>query len=166
MASTDLTAERLRELLHYDLATGVFTRIARRNSNAKIGDQAGSLRADGYHIIRLDNKIYRTHRLAWLYVHSRWPDKEIDHVNGKRTDNWIANLREATRSENQQNLRHQTSRSTSGFLGVSWHKARMKWIAQIKIDGQKHYLGYFSIASEAHAAYIEAKRMYHPFAFS
>ncbi len=48
MATHDLTAARLRELLHYDPATGVFTRKVRTSNRINIGDVAGTLRPDGY----------------------------------------------------------------------------------------------------------------------
>ena len=103
----ELTAERLREVLAYDPDTGVFTWKARTSpfSRVNVGDVAGNLRRDGYIEICVDGRKHQSHRLAWLYVYGEWPADQIDHINGIRTDNRIANLREANNAENHHNLR-------------------------------------------------------------
>jgi hypothetical protein len=88
-----LTAERLRERLRYDAETGAFTRRV-GSSNARAGDMAGSVHSTGYVRISIDGGKYTAHHLAWLYVHGVWPSDQIEHINGKRSDNRIANLRE------------------------------------------------------------------------
>jgi HNH endonuclease len=90
---TKLTAERLRERLHYDAETGVFTRRV-GSSNARAGDVAGSVHSTGYVRISIDGGKYTAHCLAWFYVHGVWPSDQIDHINRNRSDNRIANLRE------------------------------------------------------------------------
>ena len=115
---SDLTAERLREVLDYGPDTGVFTWKIRTNSRVKVGDVAGALRPDGYIQISIDGRLHRAHRLAWLYVTGESPPDQIDHINGVRDDNRIANLRLATSAENKQNLRRAKSRNKTGFLGV------------------------------------------------
>lgn len=88
-----------------------------------------------------------------------------DHRNGDGLDNRRANLRAATPGENGQNCRKR-SHNTSGFKGVTWHKHRRKWLAQIKSgDGKNRFLGYFLSADEAARAYDAAARDLHgPFA--
>jgi hypothetical protein len=113
--------------------------------------------------ISLDNIYYRAHRLAWLYVHDVWPDDQIDHINGCRDDNRIANLREVTNAQNMQNLHRPHSRNTSGYLGVHFVRERNRWGAQIRDNGRKRNLGHFATAEEASAAYLAAKRELHPF---
>lgn len=84
-----------------------------------------------------------------------------DHRNGDGLDNRRANLREATPGENGQNCRKR-SHNTSGFKGVTWHKHRRKWLAQIKPgDGKNRFLGYFLTAEEAARAYDSAARELH-----
>lgn len=146
-----LTQAELKELLVYDPVTGIFTNRVTRNSRALIGAEAGKDRLDGYRDIKINHKIYLTHRLAWLYVHGEWPADQIDHINGVRSDNRIDNLRVVT---NKQNGENQTLRSnnTSGHRGVTWDKVNGKWMAQIKHHGKIHHLGYFSILEEAAAA--------------
>ena len=157
-----ITHERLRELLHYDPESGVFTWLVRATKNIKIGDEAGDRDTHGYLAIRIDGKRYRAHRLAWLYMTGAWPVHEIDHINGIRDDNRLGNLREATRAENQQNQAVRRD-SSSGFTGVSWDKWRNKWQAYIKIAGRQRYLGRFPTAESAHAAYLAAKMKLHTF---
>lgn len=94
---TDLTADRLREVLAYDAQTGAFTWRVTQSNRAKAGNTAGSLhRQDGYVYIRVDGVLHKAHRLAWLHVHGAWPTAGVDHVNGDRGQNGIANLREST----------------------------------------------------------------------
>lgn len=135
-----LTQERLRELLDYDPETGVFTwRVSRRG--AKKGCVAGSL-SHGYIHIRVDEKPYRAHRLAWLYMHGYFPENQIDHINRVRDDNRIINLREVSIQCNARN-RGVRSTNTSGVVGVYWYKAIKKWRVQIKADGKNLHLGYY-----------------------
>lgn len=159
---TELTQSRLKELLHYDPDTGVFTRRVQTSSRAMIGDVAGSLLPDGYRRIMIDGGKHRAHRLAWLYMTGEWPTNQLDHMNGVRDDNRIANLREATNAENKQN-REISKNNRSGFMGVSWHKHTRKWVAHIQIAGSKKHLGLFTTPEAAHAAYLAAKADLHPF---
>lgn len=147
--------------LSYDAETGVFTWIASQSGRVKVGDVAGCDNGLGYLQIRYRDKNYRAHRLAWFITHGKWPDGDIDHINGKRSDNRIANLRDVSRSVNLQNQRKPRAGSKSGFLGVGWNKSRGKWMAYINIDGKVKYLGYFDDPAIAHEAYLTAKRSAH-----
>lgn len=159
-----LTQERLKELLEYDPETGVFVRLVAR-TNAREGSIAGSTHSQGYLTVWIDGKHHKCHRLAWLYVHGRWPASMIDHINGVKTDNRIANLREATRSENIQNRSTAYSNNkSSGVLGVYWHEQAGKWQAKITTNGRSRSLGLYHDKGLAEAAYLEAKATSHPFA--
>ena len=157
----ELTVERLREVLDYCPDTGVFTWKIRTNSRVKVGDVAGCLDKDGYLRIQIDSRLHFTHRLAWFYVTGEWPPDQIDHINGIRDDNRIANLRAATRSENGQNRRKPQANNTTGYLGVTRHRG--KFLAKIRLDGKRKHLGLFNTPEEAHAAYLKVKREIHPF---
>lgn len=158
-----LTAERVRELLDYDPATGVFRWKRRRKGVRSDGAIAGSP-ADGYYTsITVDRVQYLVHRLAWLYMYGVWPVSQLDHINEDKTDNRLANLREATNAQNTQNVTALRSTNTSGYLGVSWECRKRRWQAGIKVDGKRRWLGYFDTPEEAHAAYLVAKRELHPF---
>lgn len=95
---------RLKELLHYDPNTGIFTwRVNRRGRFARKGSVAGTVDFNGYIAMGVDNRRYYAHRLAWLYVFGYYPPEDTDHINEIKTDNRIVNLRCASRSEN---MRH------------------------------------------------------------
>ena len=163
MAKTDFTVGRLRELLHYNARTGLFTWLAKSGfgSSACAGVVAGGEDTPGGYIrIGVMGKRYMAHRLAWLYATDAWPTEEIDHINGVRGDNRWINLRAATKNENQQNQRRAQANNQSGFLGVSPKKNR--WQANINTNGKRHYVGSFETEELAYAAYVLAKRALHP----
>jgi HNH endonuclease len=163
MAKADLTAQRLRELLSYDPCTGIFTRLVSSHARWKHGQIVGCVnKTIGYQIVGVDRTSHYGHRLAWLYMTGSHPSGEIDHINGDRTDNRFANLRDTSRATNAQNLRRANSKSTSGFLGVSRHAAKykgknypIKWTATIKINKVRRYLGIFDTPEDAHAPRAE-----------
>lgn len=165
-----LTAERLRQLLHYDPATGVFTwLVASKYQPHLLGKTAGCFDARGYIVIRISGKGYKAHRLAWLYVHGEWPDGILDHEKGIFSDNRIAKLRLATPSQNSANT-GRLSRNTSGYKGVNrvgggGAKLTKPWQVRIMANGRRRLLGYFASAEEAHAVYAaEATKLYGEFA--
>lgn len=75
----------------------------------------------------------------------------------------MANLREATNAENQQN-RTMSSNNTSGFEGVSWSKLYKKWVADIGVGGKRKRIGGFIRIEDAIAARQEAVAAMYPFA--
>ena len=154
-----LTAEYLRSILDYDQETGIFTWKVSTSRRVKTGDVAGSQNGDGYLRIRLHNRLFLAHRLAWLYHFGEWPEDQIDHINRNRSDNRIYNLREVTNKQNQQNA-GKRSDNKSGHPGVSWYKPYSKWRAQIMHNQKQIHLGYFSILEEAIAARKAAEKLY------
>jgi hypothetical protein len=154
-----LTAEYLRSIMDYDPQSGNLT----RKTGPRAGHISGSVAKDGYKIIqiKLDKKVsYYAHRLAWLYVHGEWPADQIDHIDGDRANNALANLRECSASQNAQN-RTAYKTNKSGLLGVSTKGNR--FIAQLTVQGKLLLLAYANSAEEAHAIYLDAKRKYHAF---
>jgi hypothetical protein len=154
-----LTAAELRHVVSYDADTGTFWWKNIISRKVKPGQVAGCDNGSGYIRIPILGKIYRAHRLAWLYVYGHWPEHLIDHINGDTSDNRIANLREATRRLNSENLRGPTVRNSTGFLGV--FPSRRRFGAKIDVGGTSEYLGLYDTAAEAHAAYLAAKRKLH-----
>jgi len=151
-AVRNLTVERLRELLHYDRETGVFTwRVDRQR--ARKGDVAGTIcPMYGYRLIGIDYKHYRANRLAWLYVTGIWPEHLVDHKDRNRANDAWLNLRQASVKQNNEN-RAVGGSSLSGRPGVSWQPARNRWCAHITNNGVTKNLGRFKTLEEA----IEAR---------
>jgi len=157
-----LSVEVLKENLHYEPTTGLFTWVKGR-SGTKIGNIAGTLNKDGYINIKINCKRYKAHRLAWLYVNGSMPESLIDHINGNKNDNRICNLREATQKQNMRNQSNPQKGNKSGYLGVSFKKEGSKYAANIRINGKNKHLGYFAAAKDAHEVYLKAKKELHSF---
>jgi hypothetical protein len=154
-----ITQADLKEILNYNPATGVFVwkkALARRLT---VGDIAGCEQGCGYIRIRICNKNYYAHRLAWLYVHGAWPELDIDHINGCRDDNRIDNLRLATQTQNNGNTRI-PSHNSSGVKGVHWSTKERRWVVQIHQNNWPKRIGAFKDIEAAKAAYAEAAKSY------
>ena len=115
------------------------------------GKVAGYVDTKGYHCVGIDHVTYKVHRIVWALHYGEWPTQPIDHRNGNKGDNSIANLREVTHVVNSHN---QSFRSTnrSGIHGVSWNRRSGKWVAQIMADRRKLHLGYFNTKEAAEQA--------------
>lgn len=117
----------------------------------------GYKRKDGYLIMKIDGKKYYMHRIIAHAFNILDIESElmIDHINFDKTNdksnNCIFNLRPAT---NQQNTWNKNAK------GYCWHQN--KWHTQIRLNGKSIHLGYFDTEEEAHQAYIDAKKIYHP----
>lgn len=161
------TQERLKELLHYDPETGIFTWLVMNSRRIKVGSVAGCISvtkrknmSDHPRImIGVDGHRILAHRLAWLYMTGEWPKEQIDHKNLNSTDNKWSNLREATNAQNAANNKKRAT-NTSGFKGVHLNKFG-KYEAYITINYKKTHLGNHSTAEAAYAAYCEAARELH-----
>lgn len=162
-----LTAERVRELLDYDPVTGVFTWKPRRLSefpsgrickswNAQYAGTIAGCPKDGYIQVSINDQRYRAHRLAWLWSKGRWPPKSkyLDHRNGIRNDNKIANLRPATPSQSAKN-----TTTYSDHRGL--YKNGSGWAARIHTNGRCIYLGTFRTRETAQSVYEAARKKYH-----
>jgi hypothetical protein len=146
-----ITQTSLQALLDYKPESGIFIRKVRTSNRIKVGEQAGSFDKAGYLCIRVRGKTYKAHRLAWLYVHGGMPLGEVDHINGDKADNRIENLRDVTKSVNQQNRRSVKGYSRDGN----------RWKAQIRFGGKWKHLGCYETEQEAHEAYLVAKAEVH-----
>jgi HNH endonuclease len=158
-----VTVNEIRELVSYDSETGemrwrsrFLTGKATSWDTKYAGQPAGNKRKNGYTFVSIHKKRYPLHRLAWLYVHGIYPD-ELDHWNNDPTDNRLANLRLATRTEQLRNTLLRSD-NTSGFKGVYAHKGR--WRAKINVCGEQIHLGTFFDITQAHLAYAHAADKY------
>lgn len=148
-----LTQAELKTKLHYDPLTGVFTWINKPNK------KVGHLNKQNYLCIGLGIKIYKAHRLAWLYMTGAFPTHDIDHIDGIGSNNKWSNLRDAPTIINCQNRRCAQKNSSTGYLGVSYRYG--KYIARLTINNITINIGRFHTAELAHDAYLKAKRIHH-----
>lgn len=155
-----ITQDNLKELFKYDKDNGTFTRIKQSGKRGKIGDIAGTLKNDtGYVEIQINRKKYKAHRLAWLYMYGEFPDGDLDHINHKKDDNRIYNLRVVNDFINCRN-RPMNKNNKSGIAGVSFHKSVKKWCATITVYYKQIHLGSFNTKAEAVAVRLEAEKIY------
>ena len=153
-----ITHSELLKMVSYNPDTGEFTWLIKPR-NRECSPIAGTIDPYGYRKICLKQKIYRAHRLAWFYMHMAWPEGAIDHINGKRDDNRIGNLRIANHSQNQANSKVRANNKT-GFKGIYLHKLSGLYMARVTVNRKSILVGYYKDPQEAHAAYIEAAKKY------
>lgn len=157
----------IRNNMRYNPETGILT-WAKRKAGRALGREIGSFDKDGYLVARrkvlYDGKPhyerYCVHRIAWIWAYGSEPVDQLDHINGDKSDNRLVNLREANTPENMRNVGKQ-SHNTSGLKGVSWHKLRRKWRADIKVSQQQVFLGLFDCPAAASFAYQVAADTHH-----
>ena len=143
-----ITQQRLRELFVY------------QNGNLfRYGKIAGSVNKRGYCCIYVDGKIYKAHRLVFLYHHG-YLSKQIDHIDGNKLNNNIANLRVANNSVNMMN-RGVMRNNTSGCKGVFWDKEFSKWRVAIGVNKKLKSFGRFVDKELADLVAVMAREKYH-----
>lgn len=155
-----ITQDELKKIFDYNQDTGILTWKIDRNWKIKAGSVAGTIKKDKYININLKGKMYRAHRLIWLYVYGYMPKIYIDHINGNPSDNRICNLREATNSQNMQNSRIRKD-NTSGVKGIGWSNRFNKWIARIRVNNKRVTIGIFDDLNIAKEAIIKARNEIH-----
>ena len=152
----------LRATFNYRADTGVLTRaidICHFLAGSVVG---GVCPASGYHRLRFKGQSFKAHRVIWAIAYGYFPDVEIDHINGVKTDNRLSNLRLATHTQNMQNASLRKDNKL-GLKGVM--KRGGKYLATIAVGGKTKYLGSFGSEAEAHNAYcVAAKKNFGEFA--
>jgi hypothetical protein len=151
-----LTEKILKELLTYDAGTGVFKWINSPRNNVPANSVAGTYDKKGYLRIIYKNKLYLGHWLAWFFVYEKWPNNEIDHINGNPSDNRIKNLRDVTRKQNMENKKVYKN-SKTGCSGVTWHKKKQRWVVRIGHFGKRISIGQFINIEDAINARVKAE---------
>ena len=148
---------RLRELLDYEPHTGALVWKQHPLRKDLVGRPAGS--KNSYSLsVALEGSKYKVHRLIWMWMTGEDPGElEIDHVDHNPLNNCWTNLRLATRSENNRNVR---GKSKQGLpKGVRRNLGRFQ--AQLKLAGKTLHLGTFDSPEEAHRAYMAAANDLH-----
>lgn len=154
-----MNQEELKENLHYDPITGIFTWI-KTNGPLLAGTQAGYLHTHrgGYINIGFKGKNYKAHRLAFLYMTGSIPE-QVDHIDHNRSNNVWSNLRAADGHINQKNCA-MSKNNKSGYTGVSWDNRQCKWVAQIGHNSKAICLGRYDKIEDAIKARKEAEKLF------
>jgi len=151
-----LTQAELKQALHYDPETGVFTRLT-NGGGVRANTRAGGKDAHGHRTISVKGKRYRAARLAFFWMTGEWPPHDVDHINRDRMDDRWCNLRAATRTQNCANSGPRTGK----VKGACWVESKKRWKAQIRLEGKNCHLGYFASEQAAGEAYQKAARQAH-----
>lgn len=143
------TPQQIKALLEYDEQTGIFvwkyrpelegTKAAGWNRRY-VGKQAGYVYEDGYIGISIRKVRFPAHVLAWVIVKGDWPERQIDHINTKRDDNRLENLRLASAAQNAWNV-PLAKKNKSGVKHVSWHRGAQKWQVKVRANSKDYYYG-------------------------
>ena len=154
----DLTVDLLNELCTYDKETGkLYWKAARQG--VTVGKEAGALDKNGYSILRINYKRYRTHRVVFL-MHKGYLPVVLDHIDGDRANNRLDNLRPASLHQNQYNRKLNNNNKT-GFKGVSYNAKQKMFIAAINHQGQRISLGSYNTPEEADKVVRAAREELH-----
>lgn len=161
MAKNDVSVEVLRSNFFYDECSGVLRWIAPVKPNGK--PQSTVRNNGGYQRVNVLGASRLVHRMCWIIAYGDIADgMTIDHINGDRLDNRLCNLRLASVAQNNQNIRVARAHSKIGIPGVSQGRGCKNFRARIKIGDKQVALGTFKTKEEAGAAFLEAKRKFHP----
>lgn len=143
----NITVDELKQYFNYDPITGYVYWIKKSCKTTMINSRAGSTNKKGYRVIKLFKKEYLEHRLVWALHYGEFPTMRIDHINHKRDDNRICNLREVSIADNARNRVRKDSRLDE--VGIWWCKRRKRYIAEITFNGKKVYQKSFKDIDEA-----------------
>ena len=158
---TKLSQSELCRLLDYDPETGVFRWAIDIGKAIKSGRVAGTINGSGYVQISINRKLFRAHRLAWLYMKGTFPAGLIDHIDGNRTNNSISNLREVSPHQNALNRNMHKRPSASGVKCVNWCQRDHKWLVKFGLKGVYYSLGRYEDLELAELVAREFREKYH-----
>lgn len=161
-----IKAEDLSEFLSYDEHSGLFTWKKRDRSffkevghwkawNSRFAEKEAltAIHAKGYKCGQIFSNLYLAHRVAWAIASGSWPNDQIDHINGIKTDNRMINLRCVSNMENHLNMPLRSD-NKSGVHGVTFDKRYNMWQSRATSQGKKYHLGYF----HDHADAVKARK--------
>lgn len=159
----------LRQLLEYEPLAGTFMWKARSpqhfaddgwfsaqdlcdkwNRNYAGGTTFQTPHSRGYLTGRIGGRPFYAHRVAWALYHGAWPTMLIDHIDRDRTNNRIANLRQATFSENSRN---RASICDNPMPGLRFRKDKGVWRVRGRVNGVERSFGQFSDYADAAACW-------------
>lgn len=139
----------------YDHESGVLS----WSSGCRKGRPIGHVSAKGYLQWTVGSKSFKVHRVIWRIVTGKWPELQIDHIDGDKLNNRFVNLREVSNQHNCQNRARPRANNKTGYYGVYWNGS--SYVAAIWANGAMRYLGSFDEPDKAHGVYMAAKRELH-----
>jgi hypothetical protein len=166
MRASDVPVEYIKECLRMDEDGNLYWKPRPREHfthpalyaqhEARVGARAGRANAGKWYLtvcLTYQGRAatFFNHRLVWLFVHGAWPVNVIDHINGEKSDNRPANLRDVTVSENTRN-RNNAKRGLAGTHQI----ASGRFDSSVFVRGARIYLGRFDTEEEAHACHVRA----------
>lgn len=150
-----ITQAKLQQAFDYNQHTGEI-RFKQDFRKSISGELATAKHSQGYLTVTIGGKAYLAHRIIFMYMLNIYPE-QTDHINHMRDDNRWANLRNVdSLGNNRNNSRYLNN--TSGFTGVSLHKATNKYTANITLNHKQVYLGLFTSIEEAVEARTTANK--------
>lgn len=155
-----LTQAYLKTILRYDPESGLLYWVKPNPlwRSGKPGMVAGCLhKSTGYWVVKIDGIDYRAHRVIWVMWYGEWPLHEVDHKDGDKINNRIANLRPATHPQNTANKRRRSKRRYP--KGVDLLPSG-RFRAKICVNYKQINIGVFDSAEEASAAYLAKAQEY------
>jgi hypothetical protein len=134
------------DYLEYDETSSTFLRWKKKTcKKINVGEEAGSLKKEGYYNIMFNGKKYLNHRIIYFLIHSYCPEC-LDHIDNNRQNNNISNIREASRSQNNQNAQIRKD-NTTGIKGLYTYKEKY-WKLQIYKDRKVAFLKYYKLTDK------------------
>ncbi|SFH83618.1 HNH endonuclease [Bradyrhizobium sp. cf659] len=141
-----LAADRLREILTYDPASGVFIRDGKAVGWARPSDRLV--------YITVDYRSYLASRLAWLYMTDEWPPRSVSYRDKDPANLRWGNLRLASP---KQTAYGRTARNKLGIKGIR-ETPNGNFRASIHVNDRTLNLGTFTTKEAAAEAYATAAR--------
>lgn len=146
----------LRAAVDFDPVAGTFVWRTRSDVRNRVnvrfaGKPAFTINSAGYRAGTINGVRILAHRALWALVHGVWPNSDIDHINGVRSDNRLENLRLVSFAENHRNAAMKCN-NTSGYNGVTFIAKTGKWRSRAKVDGKQTHIGVYNCITAAAVA--------------
>lgn len=152
----------LKTRLHVDVDAGrVYWIDATKHHANLVGHEAGSARATTrgdkrYWYVKVDSVALKRSHIVFLFATGKWPDLQIDHINGDSLDDRSLNLREVTPTQNAWNHKRRRKKAATP-MGVR-QMASGRYQARIACDKKQIVIGTFDTPHQAAQAYQQKRK--------
>lgn len=151
------TRDYILSRLAFDIEAGIAVWIDATKQHAGLnGKEAGTPRMNQsgkqYWHIKIDGRPFKRSHLVFLVANGRWPEPQVDHIDGNSLNDRLDNLREVTTTQNAWNHKGRT-KSSDLPMGVRLVAKSGRFQARIACNKQMHHLGAYDTPEQAHAAY-------------